>query len=193
MTQIQMGISQMFPYPGKLALQEEAAYLEAAAAGAKVDEMRLQLARDVRVVWWTLYYLDRALEIVHNNQELLRQFVTIAQTKYKVGKGLQQDVLLAQVELSKFLDKEIVLKGLRRQWSARMNALLDQDASSPVQLDRSINEQLAQLKNQQTLRQLAKDSRPLFTGLQKQIGASQSLQGWSRLWCQKWQQPGWYR
>ncbi len=55
-----------------------------------------------------------------------------------------------------------------------MNALLDQDASSPVQLDRSINEQLAQLKNQQTLRQLAKDSRPLFTGLQKQIGASQS-------------------
>jgi len=174
MTQIQMGISQMFPYPGKLALQEEAAYLEAAAAGAKVDEMRLQLARDVRVVWWTLYYLDRALEIVHNNQELLRQFVTIAQTKYKVGKGLQQDVLLAQVELSKFLDKEIVLKGLRRQWSARMNALLDQDASSPVQLDRSINEQLAQLKNQQTLRQLAKDSRPLFTGLQKQIGASQS-------------------
>ena len=29
----------------------------------------------------------------------MRDFVKIAQTKYKVGKGLQQDVLLAQLEL----------------------------------------------------------------------------------------------
>jgi len=174
MTQIQLGISQMIPYPGKLALQEQAAYLEAAAAEARVEEMRLQLARDVRVVWWTLYYFDRAIEIVRNNQDLLRQFVTIAQTKYKVGKGLQQDVLLAQVELSRFLDKEIALKGMRSQWEARLNALLDRDAASPVRLDRKVSEHLASLKDRESLRSLAKEARPLFAGLQKQIDASQS-------------------
>lgn len=174
MTQIQLGISQMFPYPGKLALQEQAAFLEAAAAEARVEEMRLQLARDVRVVWWTLYYLDRAIEIVRSNQDLLRQFVTIAQTKYKVGKGLQQDVLLAQVELSRFLDREITLKGVRRQWAAKLNALLDRDAAAPVHLGRKVNESLLSLKDREYLRNLAKDARPLFIALQKQIDASQS-------------------
>ncbi len=174
MTQIQLGISQMLPYPGKLALQEQAAYLEAAAAEARVEDMRLQLARDVRVVWWTLFYLDRAIEIVRNNQDLLRQFVTIAQTKYKVGKGLQQDVLLAQVELSRFLEKEITLKGMRSQWEARLNALLDRDATAPVHLNRKVNEQLASLQDRESLRSLAKEARPLFVALQKQIDASQS-------------------
>ncbi len=174
MTQIQLGISQMLPYPGKLALQEQAAHMEAGAAEARVEEMRLQLARDVRVVWWMLFYLDRALEIVRSNQDLLRQFVTIAQTKYKVGKGLQQDVLLAQVELSRFLEKEIALKGMRGQWEARLNALLDRDASAPVRLQRKVDEHLAPLRDQERLRALARETRPLFIALRKQIDASQA-------------------
>ena len=34
----------------------------------------------------------------------MEQFVSIAETKYSVGKGIQQDVLKAQVELSKIMD-----------------------------------------------------------------------------------------
>ena len=85
MTQLQVGLSQAIPFPGKLALKEEAAQYEAEAVGQNVDEMRLTLIRDVKNAWWQLFYLDRALDIVRVNQDLLRQFVTIAETKYKVG------------------------------------------------------------------------------------------------------------
>ena len=104
MTHMQGGISQAFPFPGKLALREQTADYEAEAALHDVTEARWLLLRDVKKTWWVLFYLDRSLEIIIANQNLLRQFVAIAQTKYVVGEGLQQDVLLAQLELSKLLD-----------------------------------------------------------------------------------------
>ncbi len=172
MTQVQVGISQMLPYPGKLALQEEAALAEAAAAEDQVAELRLKLMRDVRTLWWNLFYLDRALEIVASNQELLRQFVTIAQTKYKVGKGLQQDVLLAQVELSKLLDHEIALQGLRSTVAARFNALLDRPAGAPVQISQRVEETLAELQASDALYAEAENTRPLLRQRARRIEAA---------------------
>ena len=75
MTQMQFGISQAIPFPGKLALREEAAEYEAAAALDNVGETRLRLVRNVKVAWWHLFNLDQALNIVLRNQDLLRQFV----------------------------------------------------------------------------------------------------------------------
>ena len=114
MTQKQVGISQEFPFFGKRGLREKTAAQEAGVAAQDVREARLRLIRDVRSVWWKVFYLDRALETVRRNRELLRQFVSIAETKYKVGRGLQQDVLLAQLELSKLMETEIRLRGARR-------------------------------------------------------------------------------
>jgi len=106
MTQMQIGLSQFMPFPGKLGLREGASEYEALAAGHSVDEMRLQLIRNAKSSWWQLYFLDRALDVVDSNQDLLRQFIQVANTKYEVGDGLQQDVLLAQLELSKLIDQK---------------------------------------------------------------------------------------
>ncbi|HEB77335.1 MAG TPA: TolC family protein [Methylothermaceae bacterium] len=174
MTQLQLGLSQKFPFPGKLKLRAEAAEWEARAAGDDVEEWRLRLRRDVAVVWWRLFYLDRALEIVHLNQDLLRQFVEIAQTKYTVGQGLQQDVLLAQLELSRLLDRELQLQGLRGQEAARLNALLDQPADAPVTLPRSVSRTLPEPAAESVLFTQAERSRPLLARVRKQIEAAKT-------------------
>ncbi len=174
MTQLQFGVSQAFPFPGKLKLREEAAQWEARAAGDDVDEWRLRLLRDVAVLWWRLFYLDRALEIIVANQELLRQFVEIAQTKYKVGQGLQQDVLLAQLELSRLLDQELQLMGLRSQDAAQLNALLDRSADAPLNLPRDVERSLPENPPEPELFALAEQSRPLLARIHKQIQAARS-------------------
>ena len=142
MTQMQGGISQAIPFPGKLALREQAASYQADAATHDVSEARWRLLRDVKKTWWALFYLDRALEIIVTNQNLLRQFVEIAQTKYEVGEGLQQDVLLAQLELSKLLDTEIRLTGAIEQVKAQLNALLDRPANHPLSIPKQVSEAL---------------------------------------------------
>ena len=106
MTQLQIGFSQALPFPGKLSLKAEAAEFEAKAAYFDVAEMRLLLAKNISHKWWQMFYLDRAIVTVDKNQALLRQFIEVAETKYTTGKGLQQDVLLAQLELSKLIDKK---------------------------------------------------------------------------------------
>jgi len=172
MTQMQIGISQTIPFPGKLALREQAAGYEAGAAIDNVDEIRLRLVRDVKIIWWKLFSLDQDLIIVLRNQDLLRQFVQIAQTKYSVGQGLQQDVLLAQLELSKLLDLELRLKGNRRSEEARLNALLNVPANSMVRLPQEVNKNLVDLAEEQVLYDLADQARPLFVSQQNYIQAA---------------------
>ncbi|MFQ5660888.1 MAG: TolC family protein [Gammaproteobacteria bacterium] len=174
MTQMQFGVSQALPFPGKLALRERAAEYEAKAAANNFDETRLRLLRDVKTTWWQLFNLDKALAIVLTNQELLRQFVEIAQTKYSVGQGLQQDVLLAQLELSKLLDLELSLAGARSSEEARLNALLDIPPDHPVHLPQQFSKELPKLAKEPVLYKLTDQSRPLLAGQQNHISAART-------------------
>lgn len=174
MAQMSFGLSQDIPFPGKLALKEQAAYYEAEAATLNADELRLRLLSDVKTLWWQVFYLDRALEIVDNNHILLKQFVDIARSKYEVGQGLQQDVLLAQLELSKLLDQKIGLTGLRRSTVARLNALLDQSANNPVQVPATLPLQLPKIRSEKQLYQQAEGARPLLASERQGVNAAQS-------------------
>lgn len=174
MTQLQGGISQDIPFPGKLALREQTATYQAEAAVYDVTEARWHLLRDVKQHWWALFYLDRALDIISTNQQLLRQFVQIAQTKYVVGQGLQQDVLLAQLELSKLLDNEIKLTGARNKTRAQLNALLNRSADQAVLIPKEVSSHLPALLTESDLFQQAENSRALLASNRESINAAQS-------------------
>ncbi len=174
MTQLQVGVSQLFPFPGKLGLREDVAVFEAEAAMYLVEEMRLNLNMNVSVTWWQLYFLDRSLETVLRNQSLLRGFVEIAKIKYEVGKGLQQDVLLAQLELSKLLDQEIKIVALRNQRKIRLNVLMGVSPDLPIALPTMIKSATRQLAKEAALYQRAAFSRPVLDQDRAMIRASES-------------------
>ena len=142
MTQTQLGLSQVLPFPGKLSLEKRITEFEALAARHSVDELRLLLVRDAERSWWRLFYLDRTLDVVKSNQDLLRQFVEVAKTKYEVGDGLQQDTLLAQLELSKLFDQEIRLRALRRNQAIQLNVLMDVAPDESIALPGTVSTHL---------------------------------------------------
>ena len=173
-TQLQVGVSQLFPYPGKLGLREDIADFEAEAALYSVEELRLSLAMNVAVTWWQLYFLDRSLETVERNQSLLRQFVEVAKTKYEVGKGLQQDVLLAQLELSKLLDQAIRVEALREQRAIRLSLLMGGAPDTSLRLPRAAPATVPTIAAESTLYQRAGEARPLLEQKRADIRASES-------------------
>ena len=174
MTQLQIGFSQVFPFPGKLGLKEEAAEYDAQAAGHSVDEVRLQLVKNVKSKWWQLYYLDRALETVEINQSLLRQFITVAKTKYETGLGLQQDVLLSQLELSKLMDQDIQLQAMRRNQSIQLNILMGRAASNELILPGQVSKEMPSLVGEDELYLKAELMRPLLRQMEVQVDAAKS-------------------
>jgi cobalt-zinc-cadmium efflux system outer membrane protein len=163
MTQMQISLSQKFPFPGQRDLQREASAHDASAAEIQIEEQRLRIAANVRGAWWQLVYLDQAIEIIQQNQNLMRDFVQIANTKYKVGKGLQQDVLLAQLELSKLLNRQLPLEGMRDAAKADLNALMDRPPGQPIQVaSTTANKNLPELPLQTELLDHAVGNRPLL-------------------------------
>lgn len=174
MTQIQVGISQVFPFPGKLELRKDAAVYDAKAAGHSVTEARLQLVKHVKSKWWQLYYMDRALETVDSNQELLRQFITITSTKYETGEGMQQDVLLSQLELSRLMEQRIQLQAIRRNQSIQLNILMAMPANESIVLSNTISKRMPTLADEDRLYQLAAVARPRLKQVENHIDAAQS-------------------
>ncbi len=174
MTQFQVGVSQALPYPGKLALKAKAASQIAKAATSTIEEKRLQLASEVKRVWWNIFYLDRALDTIEKNRTLLSQFFELAETRYQVGKGQQQDVLLAQLEIGKLNDNTIRLKNKRRSEVIRLNIMRERDPSEQVTLPRKISEKLPMLKNEKVLQDKAEKIRPDLTAQRNRVEASKA-------------------
>jgi len=176
MTQIQLGFSQAFPFPGKLGLKSEAAEHMAAAALQNQQEFRLVLLRNTRIHWWNLAYLDKALEIIRRNQDLLRNLVKIAETKYKTGKGLQQDVLLAQLELSKLLERELKLQAARQRETATLNAILGRSANTEITIPRLTVAAAKAIQIDTTyLKQWAREHRPMLLAMDARVQAADSM------------------
>ena len=128
----QLGASQEIPYPGKLALRSRVAATEADAARWNTEDVRLRLISDLKTSFFDYVLADRSLEIVGRNKQLLEQVRDIAEAQFRVGKGLQQDVLKAQLEISMLLERAAMLERERATARAKVNALLYRAQDSPI-------------------------------------------------------------
>ncbi len=174
MTQVQLGFSQMIPFPGKLSLKAEAAEFEAQAAEHTVEEATQQLRQKVTSKWWQVLYLDRAIDTVLKNQALLRQFITVAKTKYETGKGLQQDVLLSQLELSKLLDQEIQVRSMRQSHAIALNILMDRLPNEAIVLPETISKQTPVLLSEADLHVRAREYRARLMQMQSNVASAEA-------------------
>lgn len=125
-------LSQPWPYPGKLRLAGEAAAARATAAGRRVEELRLDLARLASDLFYDLHLIDRSREINELHVELLRELKEVATARYAAGLEAQQVPLQAEVELTHLIHRDVTLRIERRRVEARLNALLHRPPSAPL-------------------------------------------------------------
>ncbi|MEE8556803.1 MAG: TolC family protein, partial [Myxococcota bacterium] len=121
----QLRLAQKLPFPGLLSNREDAARAAADAASAGLEARIDHVAGRVERAWAELGFVQRALEITDRNLVFLRQFARIAETKYGVGSGRQQDVLRAQVELTVLLQDRLRRVASLRSAEASLASLLD--------------------------------------------------------------------
>jgi outer membrane protein TolC len=132
MTMKMIGVSQVFPYPGKLRLRTDAARHQLAAAEAEVEATRLATIRQVKEAYFELARADRLIEIVERHQRLLVGVMQATEASYRVGRSGQEDVLGAQVEATRLGQNAAELREARRAALARLNAILDRPSEMPV-------------------------------------------------------------
>jgi outer membrane protein TolC len=102
---IGFGISQDIPYPGKLSLKAEAAQRDAAVTKEKFEAAKRSVLEQVKAGYFQLAYIQKTLAVLERDQTLLDQIEKIAEARYRVGQGNQQDVLKAQLQKTKVLNE----------------------------------------------------------------------------------------
>lgn len=123
MTQKQIFVEQTVPWLSKLNLRSEAAAAEARQKQAELEAARLELARDVAVAWYELGYVAESQRINDELTELVARIRRDTESRYAVGKGLQQDIFQAGVELSRLKDEAVRLENRRTTIEDRLHEL----------------------------------------------------------------------
>ena len=124
--------SQQLLYPGKLKLRGEIASKEADATYWDYEAVRRRLTAAVKSAYYDYFFYDKAIEITHKDKDLLQKLAAIAEARYRVGKGIQQDVLKSQTEISLLLQRLTVLEQQRKTAQVRLNTLLARDPETTL-------------------------------------------------------------
>src|SRR6266550_3266930 len=118
------GVSQEFPFPGKLALAAEEARREAEGVQQNYRAVVLDVTARLKVAYYEWLTVNKALDLTRKHSDLLSRFEEIARNRYTVGKGLQQDVLKAQLEVSTLEQQLVMLDEKRQRAEAEIASLL---------------------------------------------------------------------
>ncbi len=168
----QLSVSQRFPLPGVLRAKQMAAEYAAGAAREVLSDRKVSIVNLVKQEYFALAFYARAMEVTEKNRTLLEDLIRIAQKKYEVGSGLQQDVLKAHVSLSALRDRLIRLESGRLLALARLNRVLDRPPQTSVIAPPQVRPTPFEHSVQEVQRQ-ALAHRPLLKEIE------QAISGWS--------------
>ena len=105
MTQVQLGIQQMFPRGNSLEIKSQRAITMSMAEDAKTENQRRKITREVRETWLELFYWLNAEAVVNKNRNLFTKLVSVTKQQYAAGRQKQQDVIRSELELGMLDDR----------------------------------------------------------------------------------------
>ena len=133
-TQHMFMFNQSLPGPGKRALRTQLAAEGVEQVKAELEAKRRDVTAQVRKTFYDLLRNQDELLLHDEQAALARQSSESARIKYVVGRVPQQDVLKAQIALTKLVEHLVMLEqdgGLAR---ARLNTLLGRDPGSALEV-----------------------------------------------------------
>ena len=137
MSMLGIGLSQKFPPPGKLRFIHRQLEWDTAVLRYRMQNLRAGVVRAVRRAWLALYYDDRALKVLHENQALYRRIAQVALARYRAGHGQVADVLKARLASDGLIDQEDAWRSKRRQAQSRLAQLLDLPSFDHIAVSRA--------------------------------------------------------
>jgi outer membrane protein TolC len=140
MTNISVGLMQQFERGSTLDLQQKKANQQADGLGLQVHARELEVANSMTQLWLELGYQQQAEQILRENRKLMKEMESFIQTNYSIGKSEAQDLLNAQLQVSK-LDEKL-------QANAQMQRRLTSQLSEWLGSDWLANEQALHASNQ---------------------------------------------
>src|SRR5258705_9605334 len=125
-------VEQEFPLWGKRDLKRAQAGAEVARTRADARITEDELVEKVKVAFAQYYQADQAIRTTENLHRGVDDIARGARDRYGQGRGSQQEVYKAEVEISRLSTELVRLEAKRRSSAARLNALLARPIDAPL-------------------------------------------------------------
>jgi outer membrane protein, heavy metal efflux system len=125
---------QTLPGPGKRAARTEVANQQAAETEAQIEVLKREIGVRVRKAYYDLLRSADEHRIHDQQMELSKQALQSATVKYTVGRVPQQDVLKAQIVMTRLADHLVMLDGDKESARAELNTLMGRDPGAPLEV-----------------------------------------------------------
>lgn len=152
-------VMQSLPGPGKRVLRTNVASSDVAVAREQLAAVRLRVRVQVRKAFFDLLESQDELKIHDQHVGIARQAIEAARIRYAVGQVPQQDLLKAQLELTRLAAHMIRFDRDAEIARARLNTLLGRDPATPLRVQGHFGV-LALMPSAASLEQLALKVRP---------------------------------
>lgn len=153
MTQLKVGVSQMFPRGDSLAIKQSKLKVESHKFPLLREERKAKLKAQVSQLWLDAYLAQKTIELINNDKGLFEQMADVVKASYStgVGKTRQQDVIRAQLELIQLEDRLSVQYQNFESLIAQLNEWLHSYDESDSNYAINFDEQAATFKVSNTL------------------------------------------
>jgi len=125
-------VEQEFPLWGKRDLRRDQANADVARSHADWRTTEAELVEKVKVAFAQYYQADQAIRTTEDLHRVVHDMARVARDRYAQGRGSQQEVYKAEVEVSRLATTVIRLEANRRAAMARLNALLARPIDAPL-------------------------------------------------------------
>ena len=176
MTMKEISLTQQVPFPGIPSLKKKVAVQEAKISDRELEYAQLQIARQIKTTYADLFMINAQLMNSEKHKNMLETFVAITRAKYEVGTGLQQDILKAQVEHSKFVERIIEFEQKKKTALAEMNRLLGRPTCTPLEGDPDIHKEPFPYSVEE-LESIAFENNPVLISYKNNIERSEAEYG----------------
>ncbi len=138
---IQAFFAQEIPFPGKLSLKEKIAEEESKSQRWVADAVSRRVIAELKEAYYEWAFINKSIVITERNKsiviternkDLLISFLKIAEAKYEVGMGIQQDVFKAQVEVSGFIERLELLNERKGIIETKLKEILNRPIDSSL-------------------------------------------------------------
>ena len=127
-------VTQNFPGRGKRALRSRIAQQDVSIAKFMLEAKKREVAARVRTAFYGLLRNSEELRLHEEQVALARQGMEAARIKYTVGRVPQQDVLKAQIGVTRLVDHLLKLQQDGRLMRVELNTLLGRDPAEPLEV-----------------------------------------------------------
>jgi len=136
--QAKFSLTQMFPWFGTLKAQGDAAALMAEAKFQNFIDARNKLFLQVASAYYPIYELKDWIRIEQENISILESYKTIANQKFKNGKGSMVDVLRVDIMLQDAQTNLSILRDKEKPLLTSFNKLLNRPETDLVPINDSL-------------------------------------------------------